>query len=97
MYGISSIFPLAFITTVIVTTIQGPTRYVFFIIKKYKIIFFSPNLCYLSDLITVQGEQTFHGACLVFNWVTLACYIIMIAKVLWDRKKGLSECYFNKY
>nr|CAD2173092.1 unnamed protein product [Meloidogyne enterolobii]CAD2186356.1 unnamed protein product [Meloidogyne enterolobii] len=74
MYGISSLFPLAFITTVIITTAQGPSRL---------------NLCYLSDLITSQGETNFHAACLVFNWITLACYIIMIAKVLWDRKKGL--------
>nr|CAD2173535.1 unnamed protein product [Meloidogyne enterolobii] len=73
MYGISSLFPLTFIIFVIITTLQDPMR---------------QNFCFLSDLITLKGEENFHVACLVFNWTTVACYILLILKVFWEGKKG---------
>nr|CAD2169900.1 unnamed protein product [Meloidogyne enterolobii] len=73
MYGISTIFPLTFINLVIINVIKDPNR---------------QSMCYLEELITQQGQTKFHNACLAFNLITLACYIVMIFKIKWDINKG---------
>ncbi|KAF7635803.1 hypothetical protein Mgra_00004715 [Meloidogyne graminicola] len=73
MYGISSLFPLTFIIFVFINVIQDPKRL---------------NSCCLEDLLTKEGQKIFHNACLIFNLITLICYILMILKVIWDINKG---------
>ena len=93
MYGISSLFPLIFTVFVIFIVVQDPMRLYLFFIKLIKFLL-SKNICFLSNLITPEGEENFHVACLVLNWITVACYFILTLKVLWESKKG--RCEFKK-
>ncbi|KAF7635826.1 hypothetical protein Mgra_00004738 [Meloidogyne graminicola] len=68
------LFPLIFIIFVIINVLQDPFR---------------QNICYLNDLITTNNVSNFRFICLILNWTTVFCYILLIIKIFIENKKGL--------
>nr|CAD2170165.1 unnamed protein product [Meloidogyne enterolobii] len=73
LYLISLIYPLVFVAYVIRSLIQDP---------------FLQVQCFSQDLMGVDGRSLIVGAQLVFNLLTLTCYVLMFFKLIYDQKTG---------
>ncbi|KAF7635992.1 hypothetical protein Mgra_00004572 [Meloidogyne graminicola] len=73
LYSLSLSFPLVFLAYVIRSLIQNP---------------FLQVQCFSQDILGVDGRSIILSAQLVFNFLTLGCYVIMFFKLVYDHKTG---------
>ncbi|CAK5076287.1 unnamed protein product [Meloidogyne enterolobii] len=73
LFFLSLSFPFIFLCFVIRSLIQDP---------------FLQIQCFFPDLVGIDGQNFFDMTQLLLMFITLGCYILMLAKLIYDQKKG---------